>query len=828
MKDFDYHVSSQLMTTTTKLTPLMKQYWEVKNAHPDKVILFRMGDFYEMFHDDALTAAPVVGLALTKRNPKDETPMCGVPHHSAEGPVNKLLKAGYKVAICEQLEDPALAKGIVRRGVTRILTPGMVYDPDLIPSDAGNYICALDGDTVAFVDASTGEAFYYQLSFLAAKPVIEILKPSEFLLNSEFAERIDLSWLKSLATVTLRNFSNSTEEPSSCATLREYIGEAQGGIAPKAFELRHQQNKFVLSSQAIKHLEVFENNSGEKKATVFWAVDRTKTSIGARQLRRWLSFPEVRAEVIEDRLSRVEEWMKFEGLVDLRSQMATVGDIERRLGRLYISNSGARDLFALAQSLAASLDVYKKHLYQTAKINDEIFLKLESLSQKILATLREDLPISVREGGLIKKGIHRDLDELIDLTSDHAQLLQKIEQREREAAGISSLKVKYNAVFGYFIEITHTHKDKVPKHYIRKQTLASAERYTTDELISLEEKILSARGRRNDLEYEIFNLLREEIKNLSAAILTLSHSIAEFDVILAFAWLALEQNYVRPKILVKSGEFKLLSSRHPVIEQTQNNFIPNDIVIKQSDSILLTGPNMAGKSTLMRQVALASLLMQAGSFVPAREASLPLVTRILTRIGASDNLAEGLSTFMVEMKETAELLEVAEAGSLVVLDEIGRGTATFDGMALAQAILEHLHHTRRSTILFATHYHELAELEKEVPGIRNCHMAIREKNGEVKFLYQLSAGAAGKSYGIQVATLAGLPKDVIKRASVILKALEAKTVTAVTPQMDLFERISEGSVETELRDLDVNSLTPLAALNKISEWHLRIHQGSAN
>jgi len=808
---------------TQKMTPLMRQYWEVKNAHPDKVILFRMGDFYEMFHDDALTAAPVVGIALTKRNPKDETPMCGVPHHSAEGPVNKLLRAGHKVAICEQLEDPSQAKGIVKRGVTRILTPGMVYDPDQLPSDTGNYICSLSEGEIAFADASTGEAFYYSVPLDRAWSLFEILKPSEFILSQDFSDQRaeEISKLKNLATVSV---VQRAQEQSGGARelLTRYISEAQGGMIPDQFEHRQTKEKFVLSPLAIKHLEVFENNQGEKRASLYWAIDRTKTSMGARQLRRWLCFPEVDPPVIEERLTKVETWVqRSEEMKSIRQQLALIGDMERRLGRLYLSNSNARDLLALAHSLKQSIVLHK-----TLSPEGERFRKVLNTSEKIIQTLREELPMTVREGGLIRQGISTELDEFISLTSDHNQVLQQIEQRERESSGIISLKVKYNAVFGYFIEVTHTHKDKVPKHYIRKQTLSQAERFTTDELFKLEEKILSAKSRRFELEFDLYNALKEEIKTQANEIVQLSHWTGELDALVSFAWLALEQNFVKPLINQKD-EIILLSSRHPVIEQTHGRFVANDIRLKRGEAILLTGPNMAGKSTLMRQVAISSLLLQIGCFVPAREASLPIFNRILTRIGASDNLAEGFSTFMVEMKETAELMSASDSSSLVILDEIGRGTATFDGMALAQSILEHLYTIKRSTILFATHYHELASLESERPGIRNFHMQIRERSGEVKFLYQLTPGPAGKSYGIQVGIIAGLPKSVTQRASQILGKLENRQGSV---QMDLFEKPllekvahgEESEITKSIRSLDPNNLTPMSALLMISEWHRKL------
>lgn len=815
---------------TSPKTPLMKQFCEVKNAHPDKIVLFRMGDFYEMFHEDAITAAPILGIALTKRNPKDETPMCGVPHHSAEGPINKLLKAGYKVAMCEQLEDPALAKGLVKRGVTRILTPGMVYDPDSIPQDRGNYICAIAETEIAFADPSTGEAFYYEVDTPKFWGLIQILKPVEFVMNEEWRSTNDKTadLLGKMGVITTRNIIAS----SACETLKNYIREAQGGMEPE-FQRRELLERFCLSSLSLRHLEIFETYHGHRTGSLIHAIDRTKTSLGSRQLRRWLSFPETNIKVISARLDQVQSWIDRSDLMKIiREKLSRVGDMERRLGRLYLSNSNARDLLALAQSLAITREVLQ--LSDPSVITSQGESLFQGV-QRIQDTLREDLPLAVRDGGLIKRGVKLELDELLDLTSDHSTLLQQIELREKESTGISSLKVKYNAIFGYFIEVTHTHKDKVPKHYIRKQTLSTAERFTTDELIHLEEKILSAKSRRNDFEFEIFSQLREDIKKHSSEILRLSHWVGELDTYLAFAWLSLEQNYVRPTIDTSdSPRVTLLSSRHPVLEQmqAQKNFVANDLIFARGESILLTGPNMAGKSTLMRQVAISALLMQVGCFVPAREANLPVFDRILTRIGSSDNLSEGLSTFMVEMTETAELVENSTKNSLVILDEIGRGTATFDGMSLAQAILEYLHKSKRATIMFATHYHELAALEEELPGLHNYHMSIREKLGaDVQFTYQLTKGAAGKSYGIQVATLAGLPKAVTNRAAQILNSLETPEKLS-QKQMTLFDQLQKTEESHPLREeilgLDLNNLTPLSALLKISEWHQKLSSDKIN
>ncbi len=824
-----------------ELTPLMRQYWEVKSLHSDKIILFRMGDFFEMFHDDAKTAAPILGIALTSRNKKalDETPMCGVPHHSIAGICNKLLKAGYKVAICDQLEDPKLAKGLVKRGVTRILTPGMVYDSDNLAPDLSNYIaCFLEIGSgadnkinLSFADPSSGEAFYFELSNLTEAENLLSVFPVVELLVIDKSKAPSGSWM-------VTEIAAQEQGPSPAAqSLLSYIKELGGEVAlrtMKPFERRQLQSRMRVSSIALRHLEVFTTYRGEKEGSFFYAIDRTKTSSGARLLRQWLSFPMMNLADIEARQKVIRQWLaKPAELKRIREILSTLGDIERRLGKVASPQCNARDLQSLTQSLRSAFAA--QQCAGLAPLND-----LESLVRQFEAEFVEDLPLSIKQGGMIKKGFNSDLDNWIELATNSQGLLQKMEEEERARTGISSLKIRYNNVFGFYIEITHTHKEKIPDNYLRKQTLANAERFCTPELLELEKKVLAAQTRRSEIECELFIVCKEHLLSHSMPILELAQTIAEIDCFTAFSWLALEQNFVAPtfsKVSASSVErLHLKASRHPVVERVAGtSFVANDLELKAGECLLLTGPNMAGKSTLMRQVALVSLLAQVGSFVPATEAELPLFDAIYTRIGASDMLSEGLSTFMVEMKETAQMLSEVTSRSLVVLDEVGRGTSTYDGLALAQSLLEDLVHRHKCITLFATHYHELTELSAEMPVIKNAHMSVVEKNGQIKFLHSLKAGAAGKSYGIQVGRLAGLPSQVTDRAAKILKELESgsrssKSHRQGVPQMSLldldFSQASESSeaqkswtvIGEKIKLFDVSKKTPLEALVQISQW----------
>ena len=809
------------------MTPLMRQYWDIKALHQDKILLFRMGDFFEMFFDDAVTAAPILGIALTQRNKKsaDETPMCGMPHHSVAGPINKLLSAGLKVAICDQLEDPKQAKGIVKRGVTRVLTPGMVYDPETLEPQSAHYLACFDEQTLACVDSTTGEAFYFSdLTQIEFKRLTQVLPIAELVTASDL--KPDFNRLLSHHDSVIGG-----NEPKAVRRLRSYMQSLGNGEGPKNIGTFHEKNlksRLDLSPTVIRHLEIFSTYKGEGAGSLFHALDRTRTFAGARLLRSWLQFPLIDKKEILARQDQVEWWRTNPGPLKIfRDLLTGMGDLERRMGKITQPQSHARDLLSLADSISVGLKALRVIENQ---FSPEKATRLESLSNKLVNTFVEEPPLSTTQGYMIRTGVLPLLDEYIELSTNSQGLLQQMEEREKAQTGISSLKIRYNNVFGYYIEITNTHKDKAPKHYMRKQTLTNAERYTTDELNELEKKVLSAQTKRSDLEKEIFEQMRSEVLNTAGDILTLAHDLSEKDVFSSLAWLAIEKRYTRPQFTQDGTDLK--ASRHPVVEQTvKKSFVPNNIEITHGGCLLLTGPNMAGKSTIMRQVALTAILAQIGSFVPADEAKLPIFEHLFTRIGASDQLSEGLSTFMVEMIETAEMLEKSTAKSLIILDEIGRGTSTFDGMSLAQSILEHILQKVKATTLFATHYHELTSLSQLYPQLQNGHMTVTERSGEIRFLHTLAAGPAQKSYGIQVAKLAGLPDEVTKRAAQLLKEKENKTPTQQMSLMDVAAVAELPAVSPQLEGLvnevlkfQVNSTTPLDAMMKIAQWQETLSQ----
>ncbi len=857
------------MGPSKELTPLMKQYWGVKTVHPDKIILFRMGDFFEMFHEDALTAAPILGIALTVRNKKsgDQTPMCGVPHHSIAGQINKLLEAGHKVALCDQVEDPKFAKGLVKREITRILSPGMLFDPDTLDSQTPNYLCAFDSESLAFMDSTTGECFYFLLTDeQRKKQLFENLNPVEVVYSDyqkDYFQKIKPETWSGVISLHEDLASPKSSSIGSCLRLLSYAQMMQGETVLSSlqkFEERDCDLKMHLSSKVLRHLEVFSTYKGEKTGSLFSAIDRTQTAGGGRRLKSWLLFPLTDLKKINQRQEQVSYWTQdIDQLRALRKQLYHVGDLERRLGKLSLPTTHPRDLKSLADSLDSAL---KLHPYFTRFPSGSPGLtSMTNLQNEIDRALVEEIPNQYREGAFIQKGYRADLDELIELATDTQKKVRELEEKEKALTGISSLKVRYNNVFGFYIEITNTHKNKVPTdRYQRKQTLANAERYITDELSELEKKVITAKSKRVELELEIFLDLKQKAMGQMSELLTLADEINHLDVVSSLAWLALESNYVRPQ-MISEGAFEIEGSRHPVIEQfLQTPFVANDVHISPQQCLLLTGPNMAGKSTIMRQVALISILAQVGSFVPARKATLPLIDQLFTRIGASDFLTEGLSTFMVEMQETAEMLHQATSRSLVILDEVGRGTSTYDGMSLAQSILEYFLRKLKSYTLFATHYHELTRLEGRYPGqLLNKHMSIHEQKGEIVFRYHLTDGPALKSYGIQVAQRAGLPPEVIRYAHQILSRLEnGSSAQKNTPQMDLWEhQIKNAAPELEsykvgsenqlgfnkadpelnqtaekrekltneqtqwlttLKSLEIQKLTPLEALNKLAQW----------
>ncbi len=850
---------------THKITPLMRQYWQIKSLHKDKILLFRMGDFFEMFYEDAERAAPILNIALTVRNKKakatEEIKMCGVPHHSIAGPVGKLLAEGFKVAICDQVEPVSQAKGLVKRAVTRILTPGMVYDPESLDRLSAHYLCAFDDHSVSFTDISTGEAFFYLIADQNTKwRTIHLLNPVELVLTVKqkgdfFSKKewegfhISVFEEEREQNIQEQNIQEQKGLPVSACRLLNYVKAQQGGEVLKViqpFQKRHTGQEMWFSSQAQEHLELFKTYHGDTKGSLFSAVNRTKTPSGARLLKARIRKPSTNKQEMEKRLNAVEQWItRLDQIKRVRDLLSRVGDIERKLGKISHLQCNGRDLLALAGSLQNSLELLP--LDESVRIPPVVLDSISELTKEVVKTIRSDAPAGTQVGSIIQKGISEELDQLIEETERRQSGLRNLEKRERTQTGITSLKIRYNNVFGYYIEVTKVHSKKVPSYYIRKQTLTQAERYTTEKLQIIEAKILSSRTRRIEMEFSIFENLRKKLLGALPDFFYLSRVVCEIDFSVAFAYLAIEQSYVRPRLSF-DNQLVLINSRHPVVEQKQSqHFVPNTVRMKNGECLLLTGPNMAGKSTLMRQVALSVILAQSGGFVPAEQALLPVFTKLFTRIGASDSLSQGLSTFMVEMKESVEILRQADENSLVLLDEIGRGTATYDGMSLAQAMLEYLIEKKRSFILFATHYHELTEMAKMFPKIRNAHLSVSEKEGQINFLYTLVSGALAQSYGIHVARLAGFPLTVVKRAEKLLKKREEESsFNSDQYKMDLFSSpdgktgshsakpVSPPAVQTETKSLLFRELireikgyplqekSPLETMNAVAEWKKEI------
>jgi DNA mismatch repair protein MutS len=831
--------------TVQKLTPLMQQYWDIKNQHLDKILLFRMGDFYEMFFDDAVKSAPILNIALTSRNKSqgNDVPMCGVPHHSIGPQINKLLKAGLKVAICDQVENPKDAKTIVKRAVVRVVTPGLAYDPETISGHQSLFVASFRSHEnsselfeLAAIDASTGEVVLArELSLSELSSWLQKLSPQEFIFNENFKPPFIIEGL-----ITKRpHLQNQTIEDY----LLSYVAETQGSeILKTLMPARTLETKFLkLSPTTIRHLEIFKTSSGDDFGSLFDTLNFTKSAMGSRFFKKRLASPFVDLNEINRELNQVEKFLNDSDLrQNIRERFSKIGDLERRVAKLSNPLCNARDLQTLGRSLKIAGEIL-------TFINEEKFLpKINKIATLIESRLQDELPHSVKEGSLIRPNVNSALDEFVELATHAQTKLTELEEREKLKSGISSLKIKYNSVFGYSIEITKANLTKVPLHFIRRQTLANAERFVTPELVELEEKILSSRQKRQDLEFQIFSEIKDICLSEARELLELASYLAVIDVRASLAQLAFEQNYCRPEFSIndqndgdtKALKLSLKNSRHPVLERISRElFVSNDIELLQSECVLLTGPNMAGKSTLMRQVALTALLAQVGSFVPASTACLPLFDQIFTRIGASDHLVKGLSTFMVEMTETAEIINAATNQSLVILDEIGRGTSTYDGMSLAQAVLEYFVNEIKSYTFFATHYHELIELEKELPSLSNYHMSIEEHKGRLIFLRKLTRGSASRSYGIEVAKEAGLPTELTKRAQVILKGITSKTRELKNRQMDLMSHAVEAvpSIEnerellinkervdhlenlaSEVKKVPINQLTPLEALNHLA------------
>ncbi len=862
-------------------TPLMTQFHKIKSEHPDTILLFRVGDFFETFEEDAKTASKVLGITLTKRaNGKaGSVPLAGFPHHAIDNYLPKLVKAGYRVAVCEQVENPKFAKGIVKREVVEVVTPGVVYSDKLLDHKKNNFLISIffSGDIagISYCDISTGEFQVYETSAIKVAEQIETINPAEILIAKKqrddvipLIEKINLNpkvskiddWIfnyeyatdllkEQFKTQNLKGFGIEKLNTGIIAagTILHYLKETQkSNLAHLTkISLYNPSEYMYLDLSTKRNLEIlYTMQDGSHEGSLISVLDKTKTAMGARLLKRWVNAPLRNKEQIDKRLECVEDFYKNKTLREnLQNEFKEIGDLERLISKVSTGRANPRELVYLKNSikkiplLKQLLDLSNSEIIGiiNSKLNDltEIFEKVEN-------AIVDEPPISLKDGGIIRQGYNAELDELRDLSMNAKTWIANMQKTERERSGIPSLKVSYNKVFGYYIEITNAHKNKIPDNYIRKQTLVSSERYITPELKEYEDKILNAEENIGILEHQLFNEVRLAVANEADKIQENAKLIAMLDCYLSFAECAEEYNYVKPeintsdKIIVKAG-------RHPVVEQILppgEKFTSNDYNLDNSDTqiIVLTGPNMSGKSVYLRQIGLIVLLAQIGSYVPADKASIGIVDRIYTRVGASDNISAGESTFLVEMQEAANILNNATSKSLILLDEIGRGTSTFDGISIAWAITEYLHEnpTVRPKTLFATHYHELNEMASIFPRIKNFKVEVREYDDKVIFLHKVSSGGADHSYGIQVAQMAGLPLFVTNRAKEILMNLEEKELTPYEfkakrikkikqddLQISLFE-IQDDEIRKEISGLSVDEMTPLEALNRLSELKKKV------
>ena len=873
-------------------TPLMRQYREVKDAYRDAIVFFRVGDFYEMFHEDAVEASKLLSIALTSRDKSSHTPipLCGVPYHAATNYIAKLLRAGRTVALCEQVEDPKLSKGLVRREVVRLYTPGTLIDSEFLPAGESNLLAAVatcrrtaghGGRDLSIgmsaLDVSTGD--YWVAEFHGAQAQMALLdeltklEPKELL----YAEGLPgaHSWLTDLCglrccaqpaswfdleqgrTKLQEQFHVHSLAAFGCHTLTlgiqaaaavlRYVRETQPS-APldhlRQIRVRHPGDAMHLDSATIRNLELVKSvgrledpTSSASNHTLLSVLDRTVTPMGGRLLREWLLRPLITCTAINARLTAVEQLKtQLDTRVRLRSALRTVQDISRLCSRISLGVANPRDLLALKLSLSSLPEIQTSLAELSASLVSDLSLawdNAQDIYELIERALVAEAPVSIRDGGILKEGFHPEVDELRKASREGKGWIANLEARERARTGIESLKIRFNQVFGYYIELTKANLGKVPDDYVRKQTLANAERFITPELRELEERVTGAETKLTALEQALFEGLRTQIAGETARLQEISRRLAILDVLTALAETASLNRYVRPAVS-DSGDLHIVQGRHPVVERLDlpGGFVPNDTDLNLNTSRLhiLTGPNMAGKSTYLRQVALITLMAQMGSFVPAKEAAIGLVDRIFTRVGASDNLAGGQSTFMVEMTETAHILNCATARSLILLDEIGRGTSTYDGLSLAWAIAEYIQDPRRlgARTLFATHYHEMTQLEELREGIRNYCVAVQEKNGEVLFLRKIVPGGADRSYGIHVAQLAGLPSMVIDRAKAVLVQLESSSSSSrsvINSQQPLALDATLPSPHPmleEVRQMDLFSMTPLDALNRLAAFQQQL------
>ena len=870
------------MTKKSKLTPMLKQFMEIKDQHPDKLLLFRMGDFYETFFEDAKTASKVLGITLTARNKKadDPIPLAGFPYHALNNYLDKLVKHGLKVVICEQTEDPKKAKGLVKRGIVDIITPGSIIDGKLIDNSDFNFLAAIKWPEenkkigLSLIDVSTGDFMFTELNSMQLKNELLRLKPVEILIEDkeieqkilqfklEYSSTITIydSWnfevdeadrvlKKHFSTTTLEGFGakNKPVGRAAAGAALSYIKSLKNDTLKHISDLRFYSldNFMQLDETTRRNLELMKSmRYGDSYGSLYSIINKTTTPMGARKLTGWLLNPLLNVDKINERLDSVSILKdEFSYTSDLRAILQNIGDLSRIISKIGTQRVNPREVIALRNYLETAPLVAGL----LAEFDDKVLIKLHNsisdysrIINLIDSTIVDEPPILITDGNLINNDFDKELDELREISRSGKGWIARLEEEERKLTGISSLKVSYNRVFGYYIEVTKTHKDKVPEHYIRKQTLVNAERFISPQLKEYEAKVLGAEERIKSLEYELFIQLRLQLFEEVELMQKYVEIISTIDVLSNLAYIAYHYNYTRP-VFNDQGEVNVVNSRHPVIEQLLENeeFIPNDINLNDTDNLisLITGPNMAGKSTYLRQVGLLAILAQMGSFIPADSAELPVFDKVFTRVGASDNLAMGQSTFLVEMIETANILNSATPDSLIILDEIGRGTSTFDGLSLAWSIVEYIHNNKKiaAKTLFATHYHELTELENVLDKVKNFNIIVREWNDEIIFLRKIERGCADQSYGIQVARLAGVPGKVIKRAKQILKNLEEHELSAQglsatarkqllnsTSQLDIFDAIIEKAdqkdeILAEIKNVDVENITPIEAIKILSE-----------
>lgn len=858
-------------------TPLMTQYFKIKQQHPDTILLFRVGDFFETFEEDAKIASKVLGITLTKRSngAAEDVPLAGFPHHAIDAYLPKLVRAGYRVAVCEQMENPKFAKGIVKREVIEVVTPGVTLSDKLLDHKKNNYVLAVyikdDVAGLSFSDISTGEFYVYETRIEQLSEQIQLINPSEILhqkrdkdylvkLLSRINPEIRLTkiddWifnfdytnellLNHFKTVTLKGFGIERLQYGIVAAgiVLHYLQETQRVNLShlNKISVYNPSDYMILDYSTKRNLEIITSiQEGTREGSLISILDKTQTAMGGRLLKKWISAPLRDVNSIRQRLNAVENLIKEKALrKDLINHLKEVGDLERLISKVCTGRANPREIVAVKTSLRKIPEI-KKILNQlsdaTLKKINESLKDLTELADKISEAIIDSPPASLTEGGIIRSGFSEELDELREIAFHGKEWISNLQQKERERTGIPSLKVGFNNVFGYYIDISNAHKSKVPDDYIRKQTLVNSERYITPELKTFEEKILNAEEKIGELEYQLFNEIRNLVALEAEAIQSNARVIAMLDVFLSFAECAEEYNYVKPAVN-DEDEIEIIQGRHPVVERILSpgeKFTPNDCKLNNTvqQIILLTGPNMAGKSVYLRQVGLIVLLAQIGSFVPAAKAKIGIVDRIFTRVGASDNITAGESTFLVEMQEAANILNNATSKSLILLDEIGRGTSTFDGISIAWAITEYLHENPAvaAKTLFATHYHELNEMAELFPRIKNYKVEVREYEDKVIFLHRVNPGKADHSYGIQVAMMAGLPLFVTNRAKEILNNLESKELTPyevkkerlkkikseTDNQISLFE-FKDDELRTEIKNLELDTLTPIEALNKLNE-----------